>query len=198
MGVGPSSWTLCYLLEQVAGVLDRPLLAQLRRPACTRLASARVVQQCAKRGGNVFSGELRGSHPSPNAEPRKARGIIRLIESHRHRQLRRPGRDRLREGADAAVMDDGRTSRQHGREGYVGFVVYAGGKRRKLRPVSGEQERPFPESLGRADCFTEERLRELVRRSRCEQDWRVSVVEKAFDGGWHVLLLGFVIQRKPG
>ena len=173
------SHPLCKLLEQTACLLESRARGYLIRPMPALGPGLRVFDQLVKRLGDRLPREPRRSNPASHAKPVKPRGVVRLIEPHRHRQLRNASRKTLGERPDAPVVDERGAPREYLRKRNEGLVVDKGRQRRKLARVSREQQRPSSEARACVDGGLEERRGLLVRRAWREDDRRRASVHEA-------------------
>ena len=148
------------------GLCARMWLAQRRQFSVVRLS----VEETAQQRRHALPVELRRHNPAADAEPIQTRRVVRLIETHWHRQLRYPCRESLRQRADSAVADECCAPRQHVSERHEWFMVSGGWQRWKMSAVPREQERPSSKPLACVERGRKEPRRGLVGCSRCKEN----------------------------
>src|SRR6185436_8161335 len=103
---------LCKLFEQIAGFFDRIAGSNPIRPLPAIRRRSTIVEEAAQGAGDVVAIELRRDDPPADAQTLEARRVVRLVEPQRHRQLWNARSQSLCQGANAAMADESRATRE--------------------------------------------------------------------------------------
>ena len=144
------------LLEQITRAIECPVVLEQRRVLRTGRCDGWIRQQLVEQRRDPFARELRRRHPSGDAKTQQASRVVRLIEPHRHRQLRDARGKGLCQRADSAVMDERGASWEQPRERREAFVMHGRRERWQMLSVACQQKSPPVQPLTRVHGGAEE------------------------------------------
>src|SRR5262249_42625338 len=147
--------------------------------------SDRITRQnLTQRGRDSWRREVFRVHDTRDVQPQEPRGVVRLIESHRHHELRDTCRERLSGRSDAAMMDDGGCLwTQPGERGVWHVTDVRRQRRRQVFKVRRDEQRSPSDGGGCLDSGLKERRRVAVGGAGCENYRWGAIAEESIQTG---------------
>jgi hypothetical protein len=144
---------------------------------------------------------LSGGEGGAGVEAVETSGVVGLVVSHGHDELRDAGGEALAEGADAAVVDEGAGVAEEGAEGdVIGSVDRVWEVWGELREVAGDEDAGAVEFGEGSGSGGEEGGGLNIGAAGGEDDGRgvVVVIEEGLEGGGEGIFVGEIFEGEGG